>query len=127
MDTSITLKPDIRRVLKRICKALDRSSYDWLAERAAEREHYMACVEAGHVGVVRSGMDCDCSAYHREGIYPALPYRAWLRQENRHESWLDGPERTYIVRPSEIDPENNHSRDLALEAHENGHPHYISC
>lgn len=119
------MKPSTRRALKRVMKSLNSGRSDWLAERAAEREHYVSCIEEGFVGVVRTGMDCDCSAYHREGVYPALPYRLWLRQEDRHASWLDGPERTHVVRPSDIDPHNNCSRDLALEAFEDGHPHYI--
>jgi hypothetical protein len=115
-----------KKIAKKIYKltAVNRGG-DWLAERAAEREHYMACIEAGHVGIIRSGMDCDCSSYHREGIYPALPYRVWLQNEDHHASWLDGPERTYVVRPSKIKPENSYTRDLALEAFEDGHAHSI--
>jgi hypothetical protein len=82
--------------------------------------------ENGKVGVIVSGRDCDCTSYHREYVMdvPASMV-AFQREEDRHNDSLDGPESTYYVRPSEVDDGHNESRDLALEAFEDGHPHVV--
>lgn len=79
----------------------------------------------GWFGVVRSGHDCDCSQYYRESIEIA-PKGAvqFMRQEQEHEEWLDGPESTHYRKPDEITPQHK-SRDRALEAYEDGHPHLV--
>lgn len=125
-NADMSMKSMERKIVKAVYKITQpERGGDWLAERAAEAAHYASCIEGGMVGIIRDGMDCDCSAYHREAILPAQPYRAWLRSEGRHHSWLDGPERTYVVRPSEITPYSDHSRDLAMEAFEDGRAHSI--
>ena len=70
-------------------------------------------------------MDCDCTAYSRAWIEDApRSIVAWLRAYERHCEWLDGPESTSFAPPSQIEP-HYRSRDLALEAYEDGHPHHI--
>ena len=80
----------------------------------------------GRVGVIVSGSDCDCVSYYRECV-TNLPAGAFIHQKEteHHEAYLDGPESVRYVTPSVIDPSNNHSRDLALEAFEDGHPHVV--
>lgn len=98
--------------------------------RINERARYRAWVdeaqENGKIGYVRSGMDCDCSQYHYSMILDAPTSMMEVqRDEDRRNEYLDGPEHRYFVRPSEIDPEDDFSRDLALEAFEDGHPHIV--
>ena len=80
----------------------------------------------GRVGMIQSGMDCDCSSYHYEGIID-VPKGALIHQKEveGHEAYLEGPETIRYVRPHHVNQDNNGSRDLALEAFEDGHPHVV--
>lgn len=80
----------------------------------------------GWFGIHTSGMDCDCSAYERTGNH-RVPKSIveFVHAEEVRQQWLDGPERRYIVAPFKQDELFSKSRDLALEAYEDGHPHQI--
>lgn len=94
-------------------------------DRAKVAHRLDGAVQDGKLGVIRDGMDCDCVRYHHESIvnYPGLI--EFMQSEEEHYSWLDGPETTSYVHPSRIDRNGNYSRDLAMEAHENGHEHVV--
>lgn len=80
----------------------------------------------GKVGVIVSGMDCDCCKYWRESVVDAPPsVVAWLRGYEHHCSYLDGPETLSFVTPDKVQDGYSESRDLALEAFEDGHPHVV--
>ncbi len=94
-------------------------------QKAALAARLAAVQENGIVAMIRSGMDCDCSQYRRVAHMPVpVSLDRFLRDEAKHEEWLDGPESTYFARPSE-EPEDYRSRDLALEAYEDGHPSVV--
>lgn len=95
---------------------------NWRAELAGE---IAGQVEDGRIGVIRDGMDCDCTQYHRESVVDFTGLVAFARDEAKHYAYLDGPEATCFVAPSRIDRERNASRDLALEAFEDGHAHVV--
>lgn len=79
----------------------------------------------GKIGVVRSGMDCDCTQYHSEFVMPApVSVAAFKRWEQQHSESLDGPETMYFRRPQDVEPQHR-SRDLALMAYEDGHAHVV--
>lgn len=94
-------------------------------ERSAYRRTLDRCVEDGLIGVERNGRDCDCVQYHSSYVVSA-PTGAvqFQRQEDEHRGWLDGTESTYWSKPSETVCLRV-SRDLALEAFEDGHPHVV--
>jgi hypothetical protein len=79
----------------------------------------------GKVGYVVAGRDCDCTQYQHEGVMD-LPAGAMLHQRSvdHHRDYLDGPESTYYRDPGE-EVHRYQSRDLALEAFEDGHPHIV--
>lgn len=95
-------------------------------ENASLRRTLDMAQDGGQVGVIISGMDCDCSQYHRESIRPAFnsvhEYKNWLDEEYEY---AEGPHHVHLVHPSKIDKSRNASRDLALEAFEDGHPHVV--
>ena len=94
--------------------------------RARYRRVLDQYVEDGMIGVIRQGMDCDCTAYVYEHVRPAFKGAvAFLQEEFAHQESLDGPESTRWLKPSEVKPRHE-SRDLALEAYENGHAHRVS-
>lgn len=103
----------------------DRLPGDRLAQRARLKAHIEACTEQGKIAIVRSGMDCDCTSYtHVNHVPTPLSVLAFERDEDEHQSWLDGPESMYIAKPSD-EPEYHNTIDLALEAYEDGHPSTI--
>lgn len=100
--------------------------HERINERAALDARLAQVSEGGKIGVIREGMDCDATQYRRESIIdrPASLI-AFIHEENEHEGWLDGPESTFYVSPSEVSDGYHASRDLALEAFEDGHPHVV--
>ena len=82
--------------------------------------------EQGKVAMVNSGMDCDCSRW--ENAYSIIPATveavdAWV---NDFYSNAEGPQSYRLERPSVAKKLQRSSRDLALEAFEDGHPYSIS-
>ena len=106
-----------RARLREIC-------YDKLEERSCFAEKIRSRAEDGKVAMVVSGMDCDCSQFTRSYLYPA---NAFQLEKLMDICYMDaeGPTSVYFVPPSER-PES-YSRDLAMEAYEDGHPHIVYC
>ena len=77
----------------------------------------------GKVGLVRMGMDCDCTRYLRASIIDVPALFQFQVEQFKHEEWLDGPESTGFCCP--LDLPESFSRDLAAEAFEDGHPHVV--
>jgi hypothetical protein len=79
-----------------------------------------------YVALVRSGMDCDGVQYGNDVTYVPASWReveTRIDDDCRH---ADGPIYHQIMKPSEAAGLRKHSRDLALEAFEDGHPHRIT-
>jgi len=79
--------------------------------------------EGGKILVVESGMDCDGVRYWGRTHECDANWRAFDKLWNNLSKWADGPFSLEIVRPSTVVEYG--SRDLTLEAFENGHPHSI--
>lgn len=71
------------------------------------------------------GMDCDCSAWDRATLTDRPQLFAEHRSIESAYEWADGPLSIWYERPSEGFENFNNSRDLALEAYEEGHPHVV--
>lgn len=120
-----------RAAIRRGCKWNDTPFYKKglaevharINERAAFADRFAAVQIGGKVGYIVSGMDCDCTQYHREGIMDVpASLVAFVKDLDEHYQWLDGPESTYYVRPDEVEDGLSKSADRALEAFEDGHP-----
>lgn len=94
-----------------------------LAERVKIQSIIDKYTEDDRIGLVESGMDCDCVQYCHGSEYPAMRAIQFQRQRDDMYEWADGPCNLSICRPSELP--QNYSRDLALEAFEDGHPHIV--
>ena len=79
--------------------------------------------EGGKILVVESGMDCDGVRYWGRTHECDANWRAFDKLWERLAKWADGPFSLEIVHPSTVVEYG--SRDLTLEAFENGHPHSI--
>jgi len=76
------------------------------------------------IKVVESGMDCDCVKYSGRVHTCEATVKAFEELHDRIAEWADGPFSLSIVPWSQKITYT--SRDLALEAYENGHPHHIT-
>ncbi len=88
----------------------------------------MVQVTAPTIAVVWSGMDCDCSAYSNKVRFIDVTYDAKFVVEDhilKAYEYADGPCNWFLMKPSEAERLTYHSRDLALEAFEDGHPHVV--
>jgi hypothetical protein len=81
--------------------------------------------ERGKVAVVWSGMDCDCVRYSGDAHLVKANWRAIEKHVYDTYKWADGPCGYYITTPSAAAEIERQSRDLALEAFEDGHPHCV--
>ena len=93
-------------------------------ERVELLERIQQATENGMVCYVSSGRDCDMTQFVHSRLIPAPSVVALSRDIDREYGWADGPIWCGVVKPSEA-PED-YSRDLALEAFEDGHPHVVS-
>jgi hypothetical protein len=106
-------------------RATVRQFTDKLAERQRRAARIASLAEGGRVCVVSSGMDCDGSAWSgRVYDLPASVFEVERFLERQYE-WADGPMRLELASPSECEEIEYESRDLALEAFEDGHPHCL--
>jgi hypothetical protein len=101
----------------------------YMHERINEREtiktRLAASVEAGMIAIVHSGMDCDCSQFSYVDHVPVMSVISFQRNFDRVHQDAEGPTSYYFGKPSQY-PISHESRDLALEAFENGHAHYVT-
>lgn len=81
------------------------------------------CQIDGKIAVVESGRDCDgCEYSGKVSIVDATP-EAYIAHEGHVGEWADGPFYLQIERPDT--KVERTSRDLVLEAFEDGHPHVV--
>ena len=77
----------------------------------------------GKISLNQSGMDCDCSKFTGGSIEFTTPRRKIERTIDQIYNDAEGPQSVWIDYPSR--KQTNTSRDLALEAFEDGHPHVV--
>ena len=104
-----TISPALRRAVSRACRHnMWRNRYDHLAYKAKVKARFEDCAENGKIAVFRSGRDCDGVSYIHVDHIDVPGVAEWLRDEDEHARWLDGPENVSIFRPSTC-PEHNDS------------------
>lgn len=103
--------------------------YHWMHHRYQQRmaihRLIQECAENGQILVIESGMDCDCVQYDGRTRVIEASIKAYDELEREVGEWADGPFSFSIARPSEEANIHYRSRDRALEAYEDGHPHSI--
>ena len=110
---------------RRIRKSGNRDYFhvdDGLENRAALHKLIREKAVDGKVSVNWSGMDCDCATYGSGSIEWAIP-RVIEKQMDQIYYDAEGPMSVWIDHPHKIHKQL--SRDLALEAFEDGHPHVV--
>ena len=115
-----SLMYNVRKSLRGMVDGLDL-----LAERSELKQRIERVVEGGMVAIHKTGMDCDCSTWD---YVEHERFRGVFAHEREWQEYMDGaegPQSMGFHSPSHY-PEQSESRDLALEAFEDGHPHYVS-
>jgi hypothetical protein len=79
----------------------------------------------GRVGIIWEGMDCDCSQFSYASILSANVYTILTHINSKYED-AEGPLSYTFCSVTYAKNYRRSSRDLALEAFENGHPWSIS-
>lgn len=115
---------------KKIIKSLHRrlhgeSTGGWLEVREQLRNRLEEIAEDGQVALVCGGRDCD--GVQVDGIVKIIPAQVMqvALHEREEERNADGPWWYSMWRVSEVDSVEYSSRDLAMEAYEDGHPHVL--
>jgi hypothetical protein len=115
--------PGLNRLLKTAC---NNRPDDYLAKRVDLQALISANSERGQVVILESGMDCDCVAFsNRKYKVDALPVAVRALMDRIYGD-AEGPCHLSIVSPSAAKRLEYGSRDLGMEAYENGHPSRVS-
>jgi hypothetical protein len=88
-----------------------------LAQRIAD------CAQGGKVAVIENGRDCDGVQYWGQRHLIDASIAAFTQLEDGIARYADGPFGLFVVPPSEAVERG--SRDLTLEAFEDGHAHVL--
>ncbi len=98
---------------------------DYLQERADIAATLKEFADAdGYVGIVESGRDCDCVQYCHGARRKFVGAFQFEKERQDILYWADGPAYVTLCRVDELP--KSYSRDLALEAYEDGHAHSVS-
>lgn len=116
---------ELYRVMRRVGERGEVCDCSELAERVELQAEIDAATVDGFIGLVESGMDCDCVSYCYGKKRKAIRAIELQRRRADQWRWADGPCWLAVCRPDEL-PES-YSRDLALEAFEDGHPHCVTA
>lgn len=94
-------------------------------QRAILEASIMELAENGLIAVIESGRDCDGVEYEGSVYVIEASVDAYEALDDDIGKWADGPYRLQIARPSDAESVEYTSRDLVMEAHEDGHRHSI--
>ena len=95
-------------------------------KRATILRQVVEYAENGKIAMVNSGMDCDCSRWENSVSVIRATVKSVDKWVNDFYSSAEGPQSYRLERPSVARTLQHSSRDLALEAFEDGHPYSIS-
>jgi hypothetical protein len=95
-----------------------------IAVRARLYKHIDQKTVDGVVSLNQSGMDCDCVRATYGDIVPVKSKRAIEKSIDQIYQDAEGPQSVWIDFPDEC--VSYSSRDLIMEAYEDGHPHSVS-
>lgn len=116
----------------KILRLLHRLHWDRIERIQVRRANLMLLIhliaekaEGGKVCAIESGRDCDGVQYAGKVHTIAANIDAWRKLDDDLGKWADGPYCLSVASPSEARGIQYESRDLVMEAHEDGHPHVI--
>lgn len=94
-------------------------------ERRSFLNNIRDLAEDGKIAMVFGGMDCDCVQYRGSVYIVDATVAAVEKEADDYGYWADGPWGYHLEKPSVAQGIKRQSRDLVMEAFENGHPHVV--
>ena len=113
------------REMRKIGRGWGKDTVDPLAEKAQYIDRLNRYAEDGQILLVWSGMDCDCVQFSGDVQRCKATFYAVEKAIEDTLHYAEGPMHFYFERPSARDEIVRTSRDLVLEAFEDGHPHVV--
>jgi hypothetical protein len=106
-------------------KIANTQGHDYLVKKVGLVDKIASLAEDGKVAVVYNERDCDM--VQSNGNVKILPASAvaFIRWLDKKLEWAEGPVNWELYNPSETVGIEQTTRDLAMEAYENGHPHVV--
>ena len=133
VDGKLHLHPSIKT--RWLCGKLGRiSNREYLekrslSDRLSRREKLAFKIEENAqeemVAIVYGGRDCDMSQWDNRVSYVPATVTHVEKWVDDYMEGAEGPQWWHIEKPSSAKELESSSRDLALEAHEDGHPHVV--
>lgn len=115
----------VRKLLKQMCKMHYGNQPDYLTKRQRLYERIDLLAQNGQIGLHVDAVDCDCAHYTRAHVIPVHSHRAVLQIIDEIYETAEGMMSVTLMSPSVAKRYKWTSRDLALEAFEEGHPHVV--
>lgn len=123
-DTSRTDFYKIYRIMRKVGDRGSIADESYLSDRLELQQTIKKYETADGLCVVKSGRDCDSVEYVHSSIETKPSVMKLYVDRQEEYNWADGP--CYVGYCSPKDRPDNHQRDLAMEAYENGHAHFIT-
>lgn len=122
----MSMRPEVKAALRQVFKVISQAKRDALRDRADLVAEINRKKEHERIAIVFSGMDCDCVAF--TGKVRVVPATASVVERVLDQMYdnAEGPLSHYLMPPKQAQRIGYVTRDLAAEAHENGHPYVIS-
>jgi len=119
------MTPELKKTIKHIYRVVNqRPTYDRIQDRADLKERLDEVEHHGFIGVQWEATDCDHTHATGGRNRPRLTLVEEQRRRDMFFDDLEGPGCMWYVDPRE-NITHRTTRDLALEAFEDGHPHLI--
>lgn len=101
----------------------------WVHEKINDRAHMHFVmhkhIRNGQIGLLVSGMDCDCVQFSYGSVVSVNSLAELEKHIASMYEWADGPLNVTYTTPEKASKYERQSRDLALEAFEDGHGHVV--
>ena len=114
-----------RSLVRRLCRKAYRNRVDPLAQRAKLKARLAELQEEGKIALVHGGIDCDGGRWDNRVAMVSATVIAVERWSDRYKAQAEGPQWQTLEKPSLAKDLTEDSRDLGLEAFEDGHAHVL--
>ena len=114
-----------RKKVKKLVGISTKLRKDKLTAKESIINHIKSKTENGEVAVVWSGVDADCVSWGNRVDVVSSSYVQIEKKLNDTYKGSEGSIDFYYEKPSIAEKLNETSRDLAMEAFEEGHPHVV--
>lgn len=115
-----------KKIWKQLAKIKFEHKEDVLANKANARAYIDSKAQDGKLAIHVWQMDCDCASWDYLKVVPANSLVAIEAFMNDVYDNAEGPVRISYCSPDACKDFKSESRDHALEAFEDGHPHYVT-